>query len=174
MYTYLTHLRHQCVYLYSLLGPQQPAGKHKLHSTTTLIISVIITFLLTFIVTSILTSFTLTYCVMTKKCCSRENTQDSPNYNTENISNENRSREQYYYIDIHPTTQINPINDEQRGIKRMKNKSTNTEDINIHNDSYLYILPPVQLDELDAVKQKDHTKTSNPCHEITIDNHVYI
>ena len=164
-------------FLYPLLGPQQPTGKHKLHSTTTLIISVIITFLLTFIITSILTSFMLTYCVMAKKCYNRENTQDSPNYNTENMSNENRASERYYYIDIHPTTQ-NQLNDkqdkEQRAITRINNRNTKTADMSMNNNYYLDILPPAQLDVQDAVEQNDHTRTSNPCREITVDTHVYI
>ena len=114
---------------------------------------------------------------MAKKCCSRENAQDSPNYNTENMSNENSAREQYYYIDIPPTTQNqinNKQNKERRGITRINNRNTSTAHMSINNENYLHILPPAQLDEQDTVEQNDYTKTSNPYHEITIDNHIYI
>ena len=121
----------QISYLYPLLGPQQPTGTHELHSTTTLIISVIITFLLTFIITSILTSFTLTYCVMAKKCCSRESTQNRPNYNTENMSNENK--DEYYYTDMNPPTPSIPIYDEVDSGKEQR-------DVTIRSSPYKKII----------------------------------
>ena len=47
---------------------------------------------------------------MTKKCCSRENTQDKSNHNEENILDE--SNEKDYYTDMNCPTPNNPIYDE--------------------------------------------------------------